>query len=294
MTDNKEAIHNKIWDVLEKHALADEVEEANKWKKKAQDYKEELDKLRKEFALYKEENPPKKPKAKPPPTPPQYWTTKKVSCKNTEEQGYGFTEQEWVDWKAQLTKAEKLVYLCDKEWTKGKLFLESHLPKYPIILKKQGAGQDNATKIARSIKASQECKVPDEKRCEHNKMIEGTSGKQFSRCSRKATWTLLGRRCCKAHSNQICGLASNEDRLASDFKSKRQHHLVGKEGWWICRDTLTEFGSTLSGGWFDNPYNQNQQQQLYKDIVKRRKAGELNEYDDDEDKNYAKITPVEI
>ena len=43
-----------------------------------------------------------------------------------------------------------------------------------------------------------------------------------------------------------------------------------------------------------NLYNQNQQQQLYKDIVKRRKAGELNEYDDDEDKNYAKITPVEI
>lgn len=280
---------------IEKKFETDSSEEDEDWSERYTTLLLDYKLLQDEFSLYKQQNPAKKPKVKPPPAPPQYWTTREVARKDGTT-SVGFTEQDWLGWKAQLGTKDKLLYICDKGWTSTSTF--KTCVGVPILLKKVGKGQDTKTKLERSRKASQECKIPDHKRCQHNKMVEGSSGKEFTRCSRTATWTLLGRKCCKSHSNQIVGLAQNEKRAPSDIKAKHQQHLIGKKGYWVEYEDLKEYGSPLSGGWYNSNKTPEQKAQQFKELTLARKTCDLCDYNQEgteiDSEEIQEIIPEEI
>jgi len=244
--------------------LEQEVEEL----KKANYYLENENELLKSKVKVKSKGKAKKQPA--PPPPKEYYLNRKI-----DEKMWGFTEQDFKDYLGSFTK-EKMMEIVLKGTTKDSIFTHEERKRLfeKPTKKTKGGGHSKEEKVERSKNADKNCSIPTHLRCQHCVPVQGTNYKQFQRCSRKCSITLAYqgkyREVCVTHYNQLKGIADNQARPASDFKSKLTKEVdMTITGSWHRGGIGNLINKGGLGGFYDN--TQEQMAERYKQISSSRK-----------------------
>ena len=225
-----------------------------------------IEQLRKENQELKQNQQPKKVKKVKPPPPKEYWLNKW----DEDNEQWGWHNKDFDEYVESLTKKELLTF-CKEGNSENTTYSEE--TREELFLKKSSkVGQSKAEKIARCKKSQQNCKVPDELRCEHCVPVQGTGYKEFQRCCKKSTHTIsngsLTRKICYSHYKGLSGVANNQARESTEFRSNNKEIMMKVEGSWIeggIQDLLENGGM---GGFYTN--TPEQLKERYSDIKRRR------------------------
>ena len=194
----------------------------------------------------------KKPKKEKPPPPKEYWLNRRVEKEDGTIRWGWENEEVYKDYVKTIKCQSKMLDFVAKNRPQSLYSEEAR----EGLVKKPRKGATNKQKAERSQRANEACSLSDNMRCQHRAPVVGSNYKKFQRCTRHKKYEIFldgeTRWVCKTHFNHLEGLADNQRRPKSDFKSKNKEIQMSIKGsWFNGMSELIKYGG--AGGWHDSP-----------------------------------------